>query len=57
MMLFDVSEDVALSYALFYHAVMFFPITLLGFYHVWREKFSLFTAARAEQDPEDEAGP
>ena len=60
MMLFDVSENVALSYALFYHAVQFFPITLLGFYHIWREKFSLSTAVRDqgdEKDREDGAGP
>ncbi len=46
---FGVSADVALSYALFYHAIMFFPITLLGFYHVWRDKFAFFAVAREEE--------
>ena len=41
LMLFHVSDDAAISYALYYHAVQFFPITLLGFYHLWRENFSL----------------
>jgi len=54
MMIFHVSEEIALSYALFYHAVMFFPITLLGFYHVWRDKFSFFAVAR-EEEPADAA--
>ena len=52
MLLFGVEAKVALSYALFYHAVQFFPITLLGFYHLWRENFSL---ARAVQKEEEEA--
>jgi uncharacterized protein (TIRG00374 family) len=48
LMLFKVSDDVALSYALFYHAVQFIPITLLGFYHLWRENFSLRSAVEEE---------
>ncbi len=52
LMLFKVGESVALSYALFYHAVQFVPITLLGLYHLWRENFSLRRAV-GEEDEED----
>jgi uncharacterized protein (TIRG00374 family) len=48
LMLFKVPDDVALSYALFYHVVQFIPITLLGFYHLWRENFSLRRAVESE---------
>jgi len=48
---FGITEDVAISYALFYHAVQFFPITLLGFYHLWRENFSLRRAVSEEAPP------
>jgi glycosyltransferase 2 family protein len=41
LMLYQIPETTALSYALFYHAVQFIPITLLGFYHLWRENLSL----------------
>ncbi len=41
LLLFGVSESVALSYALYYHAVQFLPLTLLGLYHLWRQNFSL----------------
>jgi hypothetical protein len=48
--LFGVPETLAVSYAVYYHAVQFFPITLLGFYHLWRENFSLQRAVR-ENEP------
>lgn len=48
LMLFKVPDDVALSYALFYHVVQFIPITLLGFYYLWRENFSLRRAVESE---------
>jgi hypothetical protein len=50
LMLFAVGESVALSYALFYHAVQFVPITLLGLYHLWRENFSLRRAVGEEDE-------
>ncbi len=52
LMLFGVSEQTAVSYAIFYHAVQFFPVTLIGAYYLWRENFSL---ARAVQDEEEAA--
>lgn len=50
--IFKVPENLAMSYALFYHAVQFVPITLLGLYHLWRENFSLNKAVKnaAERD-------
>lgn len=40
LMAFNVSKEQALSVALVMHAVNFFPITILGFYFLWREKIS-----------------
>lgn len=64
--LFKVPETIAVSYAVYYHAVQFIPITLLGLYHLWRENFSLGRAMQegAAQEgaapegaaPEGEAG-
>jgi uncharacterized protein (TIRG00374 family) len=49
LMVFGITGDIALSYAIFYHAVQFFPITILGFYHLWRENFSLRTAMEGKE--------
>jgi uncharacterized protein (TIRG00374 family) len=51
LVLFKVSENIAVSYAIYYHAIQFFPITLLGFYHLWRENLSLVRAVREEDPP------
>jgi hypothetical protein len=47
-----VSDEVAISYALFYHAIQFVPLTLLGLWHLWRENLSLRRAV--EEGGEDE---
>ena len=46
--LVKVDESRALSVAIFYHAVQFIPITLIGFYHLWRMNFSLRRAVEEE---------
>ena len=46
--LIGVSDNRALSVALFYHAVQFIPITLIGLYHLWRQNFSLRRAMEEE---------
>jgi len=46
--LVKVDESRALSVAIFYHAVQFIPITLIGFYHLWRQNFSLRRAVEEE---------
>lgn len=38
---FDISMEKALSVALIAHGVNFFPVIVLGFYYLWREKISL----------------
>lgn len=48
LMLFGVDENVAISYALFYHAVTYVSVTLLGLYYLWRENFSLRKAMEEE---------
>src|SRR6478609_2044532 len=42
----------ALSYAILVHAVLFFPITLLGFFMLWRERISLAQLRDAEVEME-----
>lgn len=49
---FGISEDLAISYALFYHTVQFFPITFIGFFYLWRQNLSL---SRAVSDEEAQA--
>jgi uncharacterized membrane protein YbhN (UPF0104 family) len=51
MMIFEkdgVTRSIAASYALYYHAISFVPITLLGLYHLRRERFSLTRAVKEE---------
>lgn len=40
LMAFNVSKEQALSVALVIHAINFFPVILLGFFFLWREKIS-----------------
>lgn len=40
LMAFNVSREMALSVALVIHAVNFFPVILLGFFFLWRERIS-----------------
>jgi uncharacterized membrane protein YbhN (UPF0104 family) len=39
--LFGLSADRALSYVLVLHAALLIPVTLLGFYYLWRHGLSL----------------
>ena len=48
--LVKVDESRALSVAIFYHAVQFIPITLVGVYRVWRRCFSLRRARAVEEE-------
>lgn len=48
--LFGVRNDAALAYAVAFHVISFFPITLLGFWSLTRVPFSL-GALRAEAPP------
>jgi len=41
LMAFNVQKEKALSIALIIHGVSFFPVILLGFYYLWRDKVSL----------------
>ncbi|HEY6007657.1 MAG TPA: lysylphosphatidylglycerol synthase transmembrane domain-containing protein [Geobacteraceae bacterium] len=38
---FNIQSERALSVALIIHGVNFFPVTLVGFYYLWRDKISL----------------
>jgi hypothetical protein len=43
-----VDKNRALSYSLVYHASQFIPVTLVGFYYLWRDGLSLRDAARTD---------
>ena len=45
--IFGVSQSVAVSYAVLYHASQFVPITLIGWIFLLREHVSLGEATRA----------
>lgn len=49
LLLFGVSMEMGLSYALVLHAALYFPVTLLGFYYAWREGLSLRQVERAAE--------
>lgn len=38
---FGIEESVSVSIALVIHGTAFFPVTLAGFYHIWKSKLSL----------------
>lgn len=52
LMLFSVPDTTAVSFALLFHAIQFVAVTLLGFYHLFRAKISLFP-----KDDEKESEP
>jgi uncharacterized protein (TIRG00374 family) len=39
--IFDVGKSEALAYSMLYHATQFFPITIIGFYYLWRSHIGL----------------
>ncbi len=48
--LFGVNQSLATSYTLVLHTVLYLPITLLGFYYLWRAGLSLGQMTRAQPD-------
>ncbi len=46
--LFGINRDLATSYTLVLHAALFLPVTLLGFYYLWRAGISLTQMTRTE---------
>lgn len=52
LMAFNVPKEQALSVALVIHAVNFFPVILLGFFFLWREKISF--ASLGKYGPREE---
>jgi uncharacterized protein (TIRG00374 family) len=45
--LFQVEQNLATSYTLVLHAALYLPVTLLGFYYLWRAGLSLSQMTRA----------
>ena len=43
-----IKKEQAASYAIMYHATQFIPITVLGFYYLWKSKLSLSDATRSD---------
>ncbi|MBI5029461.1 MAG: flippase-like domain-containing protein [Chloroflexi bacterium] len=48
--LFGVDRDLATSYTLILHAALVLPVTLLGFYYLWRAGLSLSQMTRAQSE-------
>jgi len=46
---FGVNPEVAAAYTLVLHAALWFPITILGAYYMWRERLSWRDLAEAAQ--------
>lgn len=52
LMAFSVSREQALSVALVIHAINFFPVILLGFFFLWREKISFSSLGKYGTGPD-----
>jgi uncharacterized protein (TIRG00374 family) len=52
---FGVPDAIAASYTLVLHGALWFPITMLGFYYMWRERIGWADFARAAEE-KDGAG-
>lgn len=48
---FGIGQDLATSYTLVLHAALFFPVTVLGFYYLWRTGMSLAQMTKTQPDP------
>ncbi len=48
--LFGVNQNLATSYTLVLHAALYLPVTLLGFYYLWRAGLSLGQMAQAQPE-------
>jgi hypothetical protein len=46
---FGVPREVAAAYTMVLHAALWFPITVLGAYYMWRESVSWRDLGRAQQ--------
>lgn len=51
LVLFGTDPSVAATYALLVHVVLILPVTLLGFFFLWREELSLEQVTRAATQP------
>lgn len=51
--LFNVPGEEAISVAIILHAINFFPITLIGFFFLWKDNLSITEAVSAEDKAEE----
>jgi hypothetical protein len=54
MMLYGVDKEIALSVAVLMHLMIFFSLTLPGFYYMWKLSYSLGEIKQREEKAEDE---
>lgn len=47
LILMGIDKELAASYAIMYHATQFIPITLLGFFYLWKTKMTLGSFTRS----------
>jgi uncharacterized protein (TIRG00374 family) len=52
--LYGVGRSEALAYSILYHATIFFPVTLLGFYFLWRARMRLGDLSRRAQPADNQ---
>lgn len=51
--LFNVPDEGAISIAIILHAINFFPITLIGFFFLWKDNLSISEAVSVEEKAEE----
>lgn len=56
LLLMNIDQERAASYAIMYHATQFVPITLIGFYYLWKAKLTLGSFTRGGDDSRDDSG-
>jgi hypothetical protein len=52
--LYGIGKSEALAYSILYHATIFFPVTILGFYFLWRAQMRIGDLSRRAQPPDDQ---
>jgi uncharacterized protein (TIRG00374 family) len=52
--IYGVGKSEALAYSMLYHATIFFPVTILGFYFLWRSQMRIGDLSRRVQAPDNQ---
>jgi uncharacterized protein (TIRG00374 family) len=52
--IYGVGKSEALGYSILYHATIFFPITILGFYYLWRSRMRIGDLSSPGREPDSQ---